>query len=82
MLAIIKDEIFVNYKTGFSGLSLIFTALGMMAHEYASDQPLMLERELPMILTGLGLVFARDAKVQDVSQDARTLRDDTKDGKK
>lgn len=50
-----------NWKTTSAGVANILTALGDIVHAIATGQPINYAVDMPMIITGVGLLSAKDA---------------------
>lgn len=51
-----------NWKTTLLGVGAVCTAVGHLANAIAGGDLTALASDLPAILAGVGLIFARDAK--------------------
>ena len=50
-----------NWKTNIAGLGAILTAVTDIIHSLTNSQPINWNVDIPAIVGGIGLVFAKDA---------------------
>ena len=52
---------FTNWKTTAAGIAAVLTALGHLLHALATGDSSTLVTDVPAIIAGIGLIFAKDA---------------------